>query len=63
MSADRWGTCPHCGLQDALREDFEFFWREGVLHVRYAAHCRGDLEKKDGCGFTFDFHDEKRPTP
>ena len=60
MSADNWDECPQCGVECALREDYEFWWECNEIHVSYRCVCYE-------CGFKYNFkHVEKpqmTPTP
>lgn len=62
MSADNWATCPKCGKEECLREDYEIgFWR-GKFEIDYHAKCY--YGREDGCGYVFKYkHSEPAPTP
>jgi hypothetical protein len=50
MSADNWVTCPSCGAEDQLREDYEFYINSGgEFHADFYCSCQE-------CGFKFKFN-------
>lgn len=44
MSASGWSQCPNCGGgeedEGPFREDWEFYWRDRILHISYEGECR-----------------------
>jgi len=57
MSADNWAKCPKCeaaslskqgGIENPLREDYEFYLEGFILHIYYSGRCQN-------CDFEFKF--------
>ena len=57
MSADNWAECPKCekaflskqsGIDNPLREDYEFYLDGFILNIYYHCHCQD-------CDFDFKF--------
>lgn len=39
MSADNWTTCPQCGADKKVREDWELGISDGKFTLLYRAYC------------------------
>lgn len=56
MSADNWATCPKCGKESSLREDYHIGIRNSFFVVEYSGVC--GHPRSPGCGFEFHFASE-----